>query len=58
MKRRELERLLRGLGWGFQGHGARHDVWTDGVREEAIPRHAEVNEKLARAILARAPKEN
>ncbi len=34
--------------------GGRHDVWTDGEREEAVPRHREINEQLARAILRRA----
>jgi mRNA interferase HicA len=58
MKRRDLERTLRRLGWKFLRHGRRHDVWTDGEREEAIPRHAEIHEKLARAILRRAKGKN
>ena len=53
MKRRELEKALRRVGWTF----LRHDIWTDGEREEAIPRHAEINEKLARAILRKAGRE-
>ncbi len=32
-------------------------VWTDGEREEAVPRHREINEQLARAILRRIQKE-
>ncbi len=54
MKRRELEAALRKLGWQFLRHGAKHDVWTDGERQETIPRHMEINEKLAHAILRRA----
>ena len=54
MKRRELEKLLRQLGWQFLRHGGKHDIWTNGEQEEAIPRHAEINEKLARLILRRA----
>ena len=27
MKRRELERRLRDLGWTLQRHGGKHDVW-------------------------------
>ena len=54
MRRRDLERSLRQLGWQFLRHGGKHDVWTDGKREEAIPRHTEVNDKLAQAILRRA----
>jgi len=54
MKRRELERQLRSLGWKLVRHGGKHDVWPDGERQEGVPRHAEINEKLAAAILARA----
>ena len=34
--------------------GGNHDVWTDGDRLEYVPRHAELNEILARKILAKA----
>ena len=54
MKKRDLENALRKVGWAFFRHGKRHDIWTDGEREEAIPRHNKINEKLARAILRRA----
>ncbi|MBW2172984.1 MAG: type II toxin-antitoxin system HicA family toxin [Deltaproteobacteria bacterium] len=54
MKRLKLEKALRNLGWKFLRHGGNHDVWTDGERIEAIPRHPEINEKLARVILRRA----
>jgi mRNA interferase HicA len=57
MKRRELEKRLTELGWRFLRHGGRHDVWTDGDREEAVPRHREVSERLALAILRRVSKE-
>ncbi len=56
VKRRELEAELRKLGWRFERHGGKHDVWTDGERSEPIPRHKEINELLARAILRRAGK--
>jgi hypothetical protein len=58
MKRRELEDALRRLGRRLLRHRDRHDVWTDGEREEAIPRHAEIHEHLARAILKRARERN
>ena len=53
VRRRDLEQALRKLGWRFLRHGAKHDVWidSDGECTEAIPRHREINEKLARAIL-------
>jgi predicted RNA binding protein YcfA (HicA-like mRNA interferase family) len=56
MKRRELERRLRGLGWKLQRHGGKHDVWSnaDGSFTEYVPRRGEISEKLAQAILKRA----
>jgi mRNA interferase HicA len=57
MKRRDLERQLVVLGWRLERHGARHDVWQRGERTEAVPRHKEINDRLARAILARAERE-
>jgi mRNA interferase HicA len=57
VKRRELERRLIECGWRFLRSGSRHDVWSNGERDEAIPRHNEINEVLARAILRRACKE-
>lgn len=56
VKRRELERRLRELGWKAVRHGGKHDVWTDsdGVFSECVPRHAEIHERLAKAILKRA----
>ncbi len=51
MKRRELEKKLRSMGWRLVRHGARHDVWSDGEREIAVLRHNEINEYTAKAIL-------
>lgn len=54
MKRKVLEKRLRDLGWSFLRHGKRHDIWTNGEIEEAIPRHREINENLAKKILKTA----
>jgi len=54
MKRRELERRLRELGWRLSRHGGRHDVWVRGEREIAVPRHAEINEYTATSIVREA----
>jgi mRNA interferase HicA len=56
MKRRDLERRLRKMGWKFQRHGGKHDVWSNaaGTFTEYLPRHTEIAERLARAILKRA----
>ncbi len=56
MKRKELEKALIKRGWWFLRHGGRHDIWTDGNRQEPIPRHTEINEKLARSILRKVKK--
>lgn len=48
---------MRDFGWRFLRRGGRHDVWSDGEREEAIPRHREINDQLALAILRRVRKE-
>jgi predicted RNA binding protein YcfA (HicA-like mRNA interferase family) len=54
MRRRDLEKRLRDLGWQLGRHGSRHDVWEKEERELAVPRHAEVNEYTAKAILREA----
>jgi len=56
MKRRDFEKKLQKLGWKMVRHGGRHDIWSDGELEEAIPRHNEINELLARKILRKARK--
>lgn len=56
MKRRDLEKQLSDMGWWLLRHGRRHDIWTDGSRQEPIPRHNEINERLARSILRKAKK--
>jgi predicted RNA binding protein YcfA (HicA-like mRNA interferase family) len=54
MRRRDLERQLRDLGWNLARHGARHEIWAKGGRELVVPRHVEINEYTARAILREA----
>ena len=56
MKRKELENALIKRGWWFLRHGSKHDIWTDGNRQEPIPRHTEINDKLARSILRKGTK--
>jgi mRNA interferase HicA len=51
MKRREPEGRLRELGWVLARRGGRHDVWTKGEVEIVVPRHNEINEYTAKAIL-------
>jgi mRNA interferase HicA len=51
MKRLDLEKKLKKMNWWLARHGGKHDIWTDGEREVAIPRHNEINEYTAKAIL-------
>lgn len=53
MKKRDLEKLLIKNGWYFLRAGGNHDVYTNGKDTEMIPRHKEVNENLAKAIIKR-----
>lgn len=54
MKQRDLIKKLEDAGWWMLREGANHTVYTNGKRCEPIPRHREVNEMLAKAILKRA----
>lgn len=51
MKRRDLERELRQAGWWLSWHGGKHDIWTNGEEQEAVPRHNEINEYTAKKII-------
>ncbi|MBN2589558.1 MAG: type II toxin-antitoxin system HicA family toxin [Sedimentisphaerales bacterium] len=53
MKRRELEKRLRIAGCLLKREGASHSLWINpktGIIE-AIPRHSEIKEPLAKKIL-------
>ncbi len=56
MKKKEFENKLKQLGWWLLRHGGNHDIWSNGERQEPVPRHSEINEKLARSILRKAMK--
>ena len=51
MKRKDLIKMLEAAGFIFERHGGNHDVYIRGKDREVIPRHSEINERLARAIL-------
>lgn len=53
MKTKDLIKLLEKNGWTFVRHGGNHDVYGKGKELEAVPRHSEMNEMLARAIIRR-----
>lgn len=51
MKQRDLVRKLKKIGFKFERHGGNHDIFRRGSDIEQIPRHKEINEQLAKAIL-------
>lgn len=53
MKQWELIKRLEKAGFEIVRHRSGHDIYKRGNDEEQIPRHREVNEKLAKAILRR-----
>lgn len=53
MKRKDLIKLLEKSGFRFERNGGNHDIYVRGLEREEIPRHREINEYLAKAILKR-----
>lgn len=51
LKQRDLIKKLEDGGFAFERHGGNHDIYKRGNDEEKIPRHREINERLAKAIL-------
>lgn len=53
MKQRDLVKKLENAGFIFERHGSNHDVYTRGTEKEEVPRHKEIDERLAKAIIKR-----
>lgn len=53
MKRTELVSRLEKGGFVFERHSGSHDIYVRGNVKETIPRHKEIDERLAKAILKR-----
>ncbi|MBQ6815578.1 MAG: type II toxin-antitoxin system HicA family toxin [Lachnospiraceae bacterium] len=51
MKQRDLIKKLENAGFKFLRHGGSHDIYIRDDEIEEIPRHKEINERLARAII-------
>ena len=51
MKRREVIKKLEQAGFRFERHGSDHDIYRRGNDIEQLPRHREINERLAKYIL-------
>ena len=53
MKRKDLINLLVKNGWHLLRNGSCHDIYTNGIKNETIPRHREISERLARTMIKR-----
>lgn len=53
MKQRELIKKLEHAGFVFERHGNNHDIYTRGKEKEEVPRHKDIDERLAKAIIKR-----
>ncbi len=53
MKQRDLLKLFYSNGWWLLREGGNHTIITNGREVESIPRHKEVSEKLAKALIRR-----
>ncbi len=51
MKRRDLIKKLEAAGFKLERNGGSHDIYKRGSDEEQVPRHKELNENLAKAII-------
>ncbi|MDO5388187.1 MAG: type II toxin-antitoxin system HicA family toxin [Clostridia bacterium] len=53
MKRKDLIKKFETNGWWLKRSGANHDIYTNGRDTEPVPRHREIKEDLAKAIIKR-----
>lgn len=53
MKQRDFIKKLEDGGFVFERHGSNHDVYVRGIEREEVPRHKEIDERLAKAVLQR-----
>lgn len=51
MKRRDLIKKLENAGFELVSHGGNHDIYKRGTDMESVPRHREIDERLARSIM-------
>lgn len=53
MKQKDLIKMLERNGWIKVREGGNHIIYTNGKEIEPIPRHKEIAENLAKAIIKR-----
>jgi len=60
MKRRDLIKILTEMGCVLARHGGNHDWYVNRKtkQSQAVPRHKEINELLAKAIIRKLKSED
>lgn len=53
MKQKDLLKRFYKKGWWILREGSRHIIMTNGKDIEPVPRHKEINELLAKAIISK-----
>jgi mRNA interferase HicA len=53
MKRTDFVKVLEQNGFHYLREGANHTIYERGDRQEAVPRHREIKESIARAVFRR-----
>ena len=53
MKRTDFIKMLERNGWWLERDKGPHSVYTNGKASEAVPRHKEIDEILAKKIIKR-----
>ena len=53
MKTKDFIEMLERNGWTFKRHGSNHDIYVKDGERESVPRHRELEEDLAKAIIKR-----
>lgn len=53
MKQKDLIKMLERNGWFKVREGGNHIIYTNGKEIEPVPRHKEIAENLAKAIIKR-----
>ena len=53
MKRRDLIKKFENNGWWLLRHGSKHDIYTNGERQESVSHTREIGERLAKTMLKR-----
>jgi len=54
VKKQHLEKQLRALGWSLFRECGNHEIWAKGPDKIPVPRHREIKEGTAKAIIKQA----